>query len=195
MESRRKILEAARTRFASDGYDKATVRAIAADAGVDPSMISYFFGGKDKLFAAALQAPGSPREPVTALLAHGSAGVGAELVRRFLQLWDATTSLEPILALTMSAGSHGPSAQMLREFIDREFTAQIAERIDGPDRAMRAALITAQLMGLAIARYGMRVAPVASADHDDIVVWAGPIVQSLLDGETFQSARKDLAPG
>ncbi|MFI6541393.1 TetR family transcriptional regulator [Nonomuraea sp. NPDC050547] len=181
-KSRHKILEAARVRFAGDGYDRATVRAIAADAGVDPSMISYFFGGKDKLFAAVLEAPGSPREPVAALLAHGVDGAGAELVRRFLQMWDAGASLEPILTLTMSAGSQDPSARMLREFIDKEFTAQVVDRLEGPDAAMRGALVTAQLMGLAVARYAVRVEPIASAGHDAIVTWAGPIVQAMLDG-------------
>src|ERR671917_219946 len=51
LPAREAILGAARARFAADGYDRATVRAIAADAGIDPSMVMRYFGSKRQLFA------------------------------------------------------------------------------------------------------------------------------------------------
>ncbi|WP_283136339.1 TetR family transcriptional regulator [Rhizohabitans arisaemae] len=182
LESKQKILDAARARFSADGYEQTTVRAIAADAGVDPSMIHYFFGSKDRLFAAVLNAPGSPREPIATMLADGLDGLGAHIVRRFLQVWDGTDDLEPLMALTRSSVSREESAGMLREFIDKEFAGQIAHRLGGPDAELRAALVSAQLFGLATARYAVRLQPVAQADHEVLVAWLGPIVQSLLTG-------------
>lgn len=183
-QSRQKILDAARARFAAEGYERATVRTIAADAGVDPAMIHYFFGSKDELFAAAMRMPRSPREPLADLFARGLEGLGPRLVRRFLQVWDATAEVEPLLALARSARTHDRSAMMLREFIDQEFTAQIAGRLEAADARLRAGLVGTQLLGLALARYGVGVEPVASADHDTLVAWLGPILQDLLTGPT-----------
>ncbi|MFI0421131.1 TetR family transcriptional regulator [Spongiactinospora sp. 9N601] len=177
-ESRRRILAAARARFVQEGYEQTTVRSIAADAGVDPSMINYFFGGKDKLFAAVLAAPGSPREPLAALLAAGTDGAGPVLVRRFLEVWDATDDPDPLLAVVRSAGR----PDLLREFIDREFADQLVGHLEGPDAELRAALISGQLLGLAVARYSVAFDSVASATHDALVAHLGPLVQALLDG-------------
>lgn len=195
MESRRKILDAARTRFATDGYERATVRAIAADAGVDPSMIHYFFGRKDRLFAASLNMADSPREPVAALLARGVDGLGERLVRRFLEVWDATEDVEPLLALARSARAHEGSVAMLREFIDREFTSHLAQRLERTDARLRAGLISAQLLGLAMARYAVRLEPVASANHDTLVAWLGPILQGLLIGPGVEEDRNESSAG
>lgn len=184
MDSRQKILDAARARFAADGYERATVRSIAADAGVDPSMIHYFFGRKDELFAAVLNLPDSPRGPVAILFTGGLDDLGPRLVRRFLEVWDGTEHAEPLLILARSAHAEDQSAATLREFIEREFTAQIAQQLDPPDALLRAGLISAQLLGLAIARYAIRLEPVASADHDTLVAWMGPILQDLLTGHT-----------
>lgn len=191
MESRRKILDAARTRFAADGYERATVRAIAADAGVDPSMIHYFFGRKDRLFADSLSMPGSPREPLAALLARDLEDLGEPLVRRFLEVWDATEVVEPLLALARSARTHEGSVAMLREFIDREFTSHIARRLDSTDAWLRAGLISTQLLGLAMARYAVRLEPIASADQDTLVAWLSPILQRLLTGPGAEEDRNE----
>jgi AcrR family transcriptional regulator len=180
--TRRRILDAARARFASDGYEHATMRAIAADAQVDPGMVHYFFGRKDELFAAAMNAPDSPRAPVTNLLAEGLDDLGPRLVRRFLEVWDATDHAEPLLVLARSTQAGDRSTSMLREFIQREFVDLIVRHLDTPDAPLRVGLVTAQLLGLAIARYAVRVDPITSADHDTLVAWLGPIVQDILTG-------------
>jgi AcrR family transcriptional regulator len=180
--TRSRILDAARTRFARDGYEHATMRAIAADAQVDPGMVHYFFGRKDQLFAAAMNAPDSPRAPVTNLLAEGLDDLGPRLVRRFLEVWDATDHAEPLLVLARSTQAGDRSTSMLREFIQREFVDLIVRHLDTPDAPLRVGLVTAQLLGLAIARYAVRVDPITSADHDTLVAWLGPIVQDILTG-------------
>ncbi|WP_084520158.1 TetR/AcrR family transcriptional regulator [Nocardia mexicana] len=179
-ESKRKILEAARASFAAHGYQGTTVRSIAAAAEVDPSMIHYFFGRKDQLFAATMNLPDGPREPMSNLLTAGLDGLGARLVRRFLEVWDAAERMEPLLIMARSTGNSDASADMLREYIDQEFTAQLVAAVDRPDAALRCDLVCAQLLGIATARYSIRQEPLASADHDTLVAWLGPILQRLL---------------
>jgi AcrR family transcriptional regulator len=178
-ESKRAILAAARASFAANGYRRATVRSIAEKAGVDPAMIHYFFGRKDELFAATMNMVDSPREPITNLLADGLEGLGPRLVRRFLQVWDTTEEAEPVLVMALSDGA---SAALLGEYIDKEFGAVLAGALDAPDAALRCDLVHAQLLGLAVGRYALRQEPLASADHDILVAWLGPILQRLLTG-------------
>jgi AcrR family transcriptional regulator len=178
-QSKRQILAAARASFAANGYQRATVRSIADKAGVDPAMIHYFFGRKDQLFAATMNMVDSPREPITNLLADGLEGLGPRLVRRFLQVWDATEAVEPLLVMALSDGA---SAALLSEYIDTEFGTVLAGALDAPDAALRCDLIHAQLLGLAVGRYALRQEPLASADHDTLVAWLGPILQRLLTG-------------
>src|ERR1700748_3077679 len=85
-QSRQRIVDAARERFMRDGYERATVRAIAADAGVDVAMVYYFFDNKEGLFSAsALTGPEHPLHQLAGLLDEGPDGVGPRLVRRFLE--------------------------------------------------------------------------------------------------------------
>jgi hypothetical protein len=82
----------------------------------------------------------------------------------------------------MVRSTDGASAAMLREYIDAEFGAQLADAIDAPDAALRCDLVWAQLFGLAVGRYALHTEPLASADHDTLVAWLGPILQHLLTG-------------
>jgi hypothetical protein len=129
-----------------------------------------------------MNAPDSPRAPVTNLLAEGLDDLGPRLVRRFLEVWDATDHAEPLLVLARSTQAGDRSTTMLREFIQREFVDLIVRHLDTPDAPLRAGLVTTQLLGLAIARYAVRIDPVTSADHDTLTAWLGPIVQDILTG-------------
>lgn len=124
----------------------------------------------------------SPREPISNLLAEGLDGLGARLVRRFLEVWDGMERVEPLLIMARSANDTDTSAAMLREYIDQEFTAQLVAALDTPDAPLRCDLVCAQLLGLAVARYSLQQEPLASTDHDTLVAWLGAIVQHLLTG-------------
>src|SRR3954464_9643653 len=84
--TRNEILRAARRRFAEDGYDRATFRRIAADAGVDPALVVQFFGSEHALFAAAPVSPVTLTELGAAPAADSSASPGLRLAR-LLMLW------------------------------------------------------------------------------------------------------------
>jgi AcrR family transcriptional regulator len=176
------IRAAAREQFRERGYDSATIRGIAAGAGVDPALVHHYFGSKEDLFAAALQLPTSPREALEGVLAGDPDGLGERLVRRFLELWsaDAGGIGDAMVGLLRSATTHADAARMVREFISREALSRIAEALDVPQPQLRAALAGSQLIGLALARFVIGVEPLASGDVETLVAWYAPTLQRYL---------------
>jgi AcrR family transcriptional regulator len=124
--TRRAILHAARAMFAARGYEQTTIRAVAAEADVDASMVMRYFQSKERLFTAAvitdLQVP----------------DLGQRLTERIAALGE--------------------------------------EQAPG-----RAALIAAQLLGLALCRYILRFEPLASLSADEVVAAVAPSVDRYLD--------------
>jgi AcrR family transcriptional regulator len=180
--NREAILAAAREQFRERGYDSATIRGIAASAGVDPALVHHYFGSKEDLFAAALQLPTSPREALEGVLAGDPDGLGERLVRRFLELWsaDAGGIGDTFIGLLRSANTHADAARMVREFISREALGRIAEALDVPQPRLRAALAGSQLIGLALARFVIGVEPIVSADVETLVACYAPTLQRYL---------------
>lgn len=182
-DTRGAILAAARARFARHGYDGAKLRDVAADADVDVALVSYFFGNKDGLFAAAMAMPVNPAELVAGLLQQGTDGLGERLARMFLGILESPERGEPMLALMRSVASHEQSATLLRGFIERELLGRIAAAIDAPHPELRAALAGSQMVGLVMARYIVRVEPLASADPETLIAAIGPTLQRYLTGD------------
>lgn len=181
--TREQVLGAARERFARQGYDATTIRQVAADAEVDPALVHYHFGTKADLFAAAVEYPVNPADVVAELVAAGGTDdLGERLLRLFLRLWDERGGM-PLLALLRSASDHEGAAAGLREFISREVVARIARAIDADRPELRATLCGTQIVGLAMVRYVVKVEPLASASHDDVVTWIAPTLQRYLTGE------------
>lgn len=182
-DTRAAILAAARRRFAERGYDGATLRDIAAEAGVDVALVSYLFGNKEGVFAAAMSLPVNPGDVVEALLAEGTDDIGQRLIRRFLSVWDDPRSADPLIALVRSAATHEQAAELLRGFVEREILGRLARAIDAPDPDLRVALCGTQLVGLVMGRYVLRIAPVATADAATLAAAVGPTLQRYLTGE------------
>lgn len=180
-DTRAALLDAARETFVEQGFDGATVRAIAARAGVDAAMVNHWFGGKEGLFAAVIQVPINPTALVDELVASGLDGLGERIVRRFLSVWDATRG-GALIAVVRSASSHEASARMMREFVTSVLFGRLARglRLDRPD--LRAALCGSQIIGLAMIRYVIRLEPLASADPDTVAAAIGPTLQRYLSG-------------
>lgn len=181
-ESRRRILEAARSCFGKHGYDRATIRAIASEANVDPAMVHYFFGTKARLFSVAMELTPNVPERLTSQLAAGVDGLGERLVRHFLEVWDEQAGLEPLLALMRSAPADDRSASMFAEFVKREIVARLGDTIGGPDAYLRAELIGSHLLGLALMRYILRLEPLAAVPPQTIAAWMGPTLQHYISG-------------
>jgi AcrR family transcriptional regulator len=178
--NRETILAVARGQFAERGYDSTTIRSIAGAAGVDPALVHHYFGSKDQLFASAVRFPMVPGEFVPQLIAGGVDGLGERLLRRFLGLW--STDPAAMVGLIRSATSHEYAARMLREFVTKEVLERIAEALEMPQPRLRAALVASQLVGLAVARFVVRLEPIASADPETLVACYAPTLQRYLAG-------------
>lgn len=172
--TRAAILAAARDRFAADGYERATIRAIAADAGIDPAMVMRYFGNKEKLFATAatfdLHLPDLTRVP------RGE--VGARMVAHFLERWEGD---ETLTALLRAAVTNQPAAERMQAI----FATQVAPAVVAlcPDPAAapaRAGLIASQILGAALCRYVLKLPPAAAMPRAEAIAWLGPTVQRYL---------------
>jgi AcrR family transcriptional regulator len=182
-QSRQRIIDAARERFMHDGYERATVRAIAADAGVDVAMVYYFFGSKEGLFtASALTGPEHPLQHLAALLDDGTEGIGPRLVRRFLEHWDRGAEYEPLLTLWRSAAIHPQARKVLHDSLAGPMAERVAAEFGVTDAELRVELVASHLAGLAFARYQLKIEPMASTSIEDLVTWLGPTVQRYLTG-------------
>lgn len=182
-ESRQRIIDAARARFMRDGYERATVRAIAADAAVDVAMVYHFFGSKEGLFtASALTGPEHPLHQLATLLDEGTEEIGARLVRRFLEHWDEGAAFEPLLTLWRSAAIHPQARKVLHDSLAGPIAERVAAKFGVADAELRVELVASHLAGLAFARYQLKIEPIASTPIDDLVAWLGPTVQRYLTG-------------
>ena len=179
--SRETILAAARSSFATDGYDGATLRSIAASAGVDPALVRHYFGSKEHLFVEALQFPADPAVFVPKLVAPGPDGLGERLAGFFLEAWDAPDG-KPFIALLRSVTANDQAAEMLRQFIAREVIGRVARSLDVDHPERRAALAGSHLVGLAIVRYVIKLEPIASTDRAELARLVGPAIQAYLTG-------------
>jgi AcrR family transcriptional regulator len=173
-ETKSVILAAARQLFAESGYERATIRAIAADANIDPAMVMRYFGNKEQLFAAVadfdLELPDFPD------LDHDE--VGARIVAYFMDRWERD---EALVVLLRSATTNPEAAQRMRETFAGQLLPVIAKvKPDAPER--RAGLIATQVLGLALCRYVLRLPPVVAMSHEEVVSSLGPTVQRYLDG-------------
>jgi len=181
--TREAILDAARRAFAEQGYQQATIRGVAELAGVDPALVHHYFGTKQDLFVAAVQLPINPVPQLMAVLAEDPGRTGHRIVEVFLSVWDHAADQSPLLALIRSAVGDERAAAMLREFITEEVLGQLAHRLGSPDARLRATLVGSQLIGLAMARYIIRVEPLASAPAAELVAAIGPTLQRYLTGD------------
>ncbi|MBB5155768.1 TetR/AcrR family transcriptional regulator [Saccharopolyspora phatthalungensis] len=176
------LLTAAREIFTEQGYDAATVRAIAGRAGVDPAMVNHWFGGKAGLFTAAVRIPINPDDDVPQLLAGGPEQLAERMLRRFLSAWDNAGGGQ-FVALMRSIATHDNAVTMLREFIQSVVFMRLIKTLGTDQPELRAALCGAQIVGLGMARYVVRLEPLASADHDVVVATIGPNLQRYLTGD------------
>jgi AcrR family transcriptional regulator len=177
------ILAAARASFGEVGYERATIRGIAGAAGVDPALVLHYFGSKEDLFIAALELPVNPAEAVRAVLADGLEGAGERIVRVFLSVWDAPENRPALMSMLRAALTNDRAFAMFREFAGRAIIGAVAGALPGRDAALRASLIGAHMMGIAVLRYAGRLEPLASASAEDVVALVGPRIQSYLTGE------------
>ncbi|MFJ9381216.1 TetR/AcrR family transcriptional regulator [Streptomyces sp. NPDC101455] len=178
--TRAAILAAAREEFAARGYDGASLRVIAAAAGVDRALIRHFYGSKDDLFDAALEFPAELFQSVVKALPGNPDQLGERLVDAYLLLWENPDSSGALSAIVRSAISSDQAADRLQEMLTARFLSDMAPHLDETASQAGIALAGAHLLGIAVARYVVGVGPVASMDRAELITRCGPAVQLYL---------------
>jgi AcrR family transcriptional regulator len=203
------VLAAARRAFAAHGYERATVRAIAADAGVDASMVIRYYRSKDELFMAAtdidLALPDLTRVP------HGERG--AVLARRFVALWDEPATGEVLTLLLRSAPTSARAADRIRDIFASQVLGMVRRlKAHGPSDAptvvadpawqsndsnddpaiRRAAALGSFILGSALARYILALPPMATAPAAEAAEIMAPVIDSILQSPQVAGIPRDL---
>ncbi|WP_246019213.1 TetR family transcriptional regulator [Saccharothrix australiensis] len=182
-DTRAALLHAAREAFVERGYEGATVRSIAARAGVDAAMVNHWFGSKEELFAkAVLQVPLDVNALAERLVTGPREEIGERIVRSFIGIWD-TTGGGHFAALVRSITAHDRVAEVMREFFVQTLLRRVvaAAGADQPD--LRATLAASQIFGMGIVRYVVCFEPLASADVETMVKAVAPNLQRYLTGD------------
>jgi AcrR family transcriptional regulator len=181
-DTRGRILSAARHVFSEYGYERGTIRAIAAEAKVDPALVMHYFGNKDDLLAAALALPGDPAPHIPLLFAGDRQRAGERVTRTFLELLEDPKLAPMIQGVVRCAASHERAADVMRGVITRQVLEPLTRALGVPHAEFRAALVASQFVGLAMTRYLTRIEPLASADVETVVRVVAPNVQRYLTG-------------
>ncbi len=181
--TREAILDAARSRFAEVGFDKASIRSIAGAAEVDPALVHHYFGTKQQLFSAALNLPIDPEVIRAPIRAAALGDLGETVVRTVVGAWDSSIGEHAVAAFRGILA--GGDAALARNFLLEVALKDVREKVDSPPGTgtTRVVLAVSQMIGLLVARKILRVEPVASMPLDDLAALAGPTIQRYLTGD------------
>jgi AcrR family transcriptional regulator len=192
--SRDAVLAAAKQRFATEGYEKTTLRAIALDAHVDPSMVLYLFGSKEELFRASLRLIMDPDTLVAALTGSpdDDPDIGTRMVRTYLRIWEGPETAASMRAMLQSATSNSDAHEAFRDFMQGYVLAAVAGVLGGGEQArLRAMLAASNLVGTAMLRYVMEVPPLSTLSHDEVVRLIAPTVTRYLTADAEELGLPD----
>jgi AcrR family transcriptional regulator len=181
-DTRAEILAAARRLFADEGFESVSMRRIASEASVDPSLIHHYFGSKDDLFLAAIEIPLDPAPEVEAVLKKGGVeGAGGRLMHAFVAIWDGPHH-EKLLAVVRTSLSKPAMSFVLRQLFEHRIVKTVEDTIgDQVDNVpVRASFIASQIFGLVVARYILKLEPVASLTAAELAETLGPTIDRYL---------------
>jgi AcrR family transcriptional regulator len=183
-DTRAQILVVARDMFLEAGYRGATVRAIAAKAGVDPALIGYFFGSKQRLFGEALALRANPAELITGQIEGPIDQLAIRLLTVLLETWDDPKNRATLLVIAQSGAEREDTAPT-RGFVEEVLAVPIAERlrdegVSADDAHIRTALLVTQLVGVIYARYVLAVEPVATIPRRTFIDHFAPALDAVI---------------
>jgi AcrR family transcriptional regulator len=162
-QTREAIAQAARTLFAENGYERATIRKIAVAAGVDPALVVHFFGSKDELFSEVMALPSAVGDLMAQIAAGERSTVGRRLAELVVGMLENPATRVIVLGRIRSAATHPDAAALVRETVSRDML-RLATALGTDNAEMRASLLGSHLVGVAFARYVVQVEPLASVD-------------------------------
>ena len=179
--TRQAILEAARARFADDGFTATTIRAVAADAGVDASLVMQFFRSKNELFAAVMSVSPDALASFSTAFEGPDEHLGERVVRAFIGVWEGPSQdSESLMAMLRGAISNEQASAQLRGFIQARLLDGVGAREAGDDAAVRAGLASSMLVGIVVGRRIVGVPTLAEVDTETLVALVAPAIQRVL---------------
>ena len=193
--SRDAVLSAAKERFATEGYEKTTLRAIARDAHVDPSMVLYLFGSKEELFRESLRLIIDPEVLVAALTGatDDEPDIGTRMVRTYLRIWETPDTAATVRAMLQSATSNSHAHDAFRDFMQNYVLTAVSGVLGGGEQArLRATLAASQLVGTALLRYVIEVPPLATLPVEEVVALIAPTVTRYLTADASELGLRGL---
>lgn len=179
VDTREHIIDVARQHLAARGFAGSSMRAIARAAGVDPSLISHYFGDKSGLLVATMALPFNPIEKIVPVLAGDIDGMGIALVRTFLDAWDPHREVFSAL-LRSTFGSSDPTTMPAIQVAQNVIVSGLRDKLSGPDADLRATLAASQIIGMATIRYVACLEPLASQPAAQVASILGPAIQELI---------------
>jgi AcrR family transcriptional regulator len=180
--TREAIATAARELFAQRGYDRATIRAIASAADVDPALINHFFGSKQELFRAVTMLPADLEAMMAQIVEGPRSQAGLRLARFLLDVLEDPEARSAILSLVRAAASEPEAVAAVREIVTERVLIPIAEQLDADQPRLRANLINSQMVGLVMARSVIELEPLASLPAESVAEAIAPNLQRYLTG-------------
>lgn len=181
--TREAILTAARQRFAATGYDRASLRGIAADAGVDQKLIAHYFGSKQQLFVAAVGLPLDPLVVLPAILEGGDeAVIAGRLAQGITFLLEQDELRDSLTAVIRATATEPAIARGMREFFPDQVLPAVEHLLGPGDKRLRLNLFGSQLVGAIMVRHVIGVDPLATLPAADVGNAIGPTLARYLVG-------------
>ncbi|HZC73615.1 MAG TPA: TetR family transcriptional regulator [Jatrophihabitans sp.] len=180
--TRETIAEAARRQFARNGYDRTTMRTVAAEAGVDPALVVHFFGSKQRLFVSVLDLPFDPAVVLPAVLAGNRRNAGRRLAEFVADLLEDPAQRDRLAALVRAAASEPAAADLLRSVLAERVYPHFVAAFGAGEAELRQNLIGSVLVGLVMTREVARLEPIASLGRARLVEVLAPVLQRFVAG-------------
>jgi AcrR family transcriptional regulator len=186
-----RIFETAQRLFAAGGYDRTSVRAIAAGAQVDPSLVMQYFGSKADLFAQVV----ATRWPLAPMKrAHTTPDTVVDHVMAAFLATATDEGGQAIAALLRSSLTHPEAATTTRKVLfDSTALRVLVPVMSGPERELRAALIASMLLGVHVARTMLGVEVLTKATTEQLRVRLKGAVKTLVEPPPQSTARRPKA--
>ena len=188
--TREAILEAAREQFGETGYRGTTMRSVAAAAGVDPRLVTHYFGSKQALFRASVAFPVEAEERVQAAFdaMQLEDDPGRRTATIMVSLLEDHEVRGVMIGLIRAASSEPEAADLIREVLTESKLPLLAASVGGERSELRAAFVASQLVGLLMARYIVGIGPLAEASPEQLVSALTPVLDHYVRGDWIEGS-------
>jgi AcrR family transcriptional regulator len=188
--TRNAILDAARVRFATDGFTSSTIRKIAADAGVDPSLVMQYFGSKDELFASVMDLGPNTMSRISDAFRGPDDSIGERVTRAFLEVWDGDPLVsQPLQALLRAAIGNAQATAQLRGLIQKRVIDDLSSPLRDGDMAIRIEIASSMLVGVVVGRQLVGIEALVGQDREALISYLAPSIQAILGPRSPASGR------